>query len=210
MRSLFQHLSRIKNARRFSVPFTRRASFKVPGKITICGQVVPVKAPNERGIRNDFLTCFINDDYGLSALNQPIQSVIDLGANVGFFSMATRSYFPNAKIQSYEPNPRIKEYLLENAISTNFQPFFEAVGSADSFVLIDDSGDSNQARTVAVEANSISNSLNIQKTALSTVVERIGGQVDLAKIDCEGGEWDLFNDLATFQKIKHVRMEYHL
>ena len=39
---------------------------------------------------------------------------------------------------------------------------------------------------------------------------RIGGFVDLVKIDCEGAEWDLFKAKDVWQHISSIRMEYHL
>lgn len=45
---------------------------------------------------------------------------------------------------------------------------------------------------------------------LANAISRMGGDVDLMKIDCEGAEWDLFEDKSTFQKVKEIRMEYHL
>jgi hypothetical protein len=41
-------------------------------------------------------------------------------------------------------------------------------------------------------------------------VERLGGSVDLLKLDCEGAEWEIFDDLEPFKAVGMVRMEYHL
>ena len=32
----------------------------------------------------------------------------------------------------------------------------------------------------------------------------------LSKIDCEGGEWDIFENPVPFRKVRMIRMEYHL
>ena len=32
----------------------------------------------------------------------------------------------------------------------------------------------------------------------------------LLKIDCEGGEWKIFENPVPFQKVRSIRMEYHL
>jgi len=42
------------------------------------------------------------------------------------------------------------------------------------------------------------------------VIERLGGKIDILKIDCEGAEWELFEDAASWQKVNSVTMEYHL
>ena len=51
---------------------------------------------------------------------------------------------------------------------------------------------------------------DIPIVSFSTVVDRIGGRIDLLKLDCEGGEWDIFQIPEPFQKVAEIRMEYHL
>jgi hypothetical protein len=55
-----------------------------------------------------------------------------------------------------------------------------------------------------------SDSGNITITALSQALERIGGSVDLLKMDCEGAEWSILEDTTSLSKVRHLAMEYHL
>jgi hypothetical protein len=50
----------------------------------------------------------------------------------------------------------------------------------------------------------------VPQVALGEVVERLGGRVDLVKMDCEGAEWEMFTDPAPWKRIGELRMEYHL
>lgn len=200
------HLRRKLNARRFGVPFTRRASFVVPKRIRLGAQFVPLAFPPEHGTQSDFVTCFINDDYGLSRIERPVHTIADIGANIGFFSMAARSYFPKAMIHAYEPNPRILQYSTTNAACAAFTLFPEAVGRTTRLVSIVDCGDSNQARTSSAEDCAAI----VPQVVFSTVVRRLGGQIDLVKLDCEGAEWGLFADEVPWLTVKQLRMEYHL
>lgn len=200
------HLRRMGNARYFRVPFLRRGSFQMPTRININGNMVELAHPAEPGIVNDFLTCFIEDEYGLGKVAKPVGSILDIGANVGFFSIAARSRFPAAQIHAYEPNPRIQSYLTRNAETVQFNVFPEAVGATEGTVSLVDASDSNQARTSA-EAKT---GAEVRQVAFAEVVERLGGKIDLAKIDCEGAEWGLFTAPEPWSKIRLVRMEYHL
>jgi FkbM family methyltransferase len=188
------------------VPFFRRASFTLPEVVRVGEQTVPVAAPREHGATNDFITCFLDDEYGLSEGKLVLNTVADIGANIGFFSMAARSYFPRATIHAYEPNPRVTPYVSKNAESARFQLFSEAVGAVEGFVRMEDNSDSNQARTAPVSDSS----KGVPQVSLATVVQRLGGHVDLIKVDCEGAEWDLFADSESWGAIGRVRMEYHL
>jgi hypothetical protein len=42
------------------------------------------------------------------------------------------------------------------------------------------------------------------------VVRRIGGSVDLSKLDCERAEWDLLGTERAWHPIRRIRMGYHL
>ena len=206
MKQIWQHLRRLSKARRFGVPFLRHASFKVPAAVRLEDQFVSISSPNERGAATDFIACFLDDEYGLGRIEAPVRTIADIGANIGFFSMAARAYFPGATIHAYEPNPRVLPYCSTNAAGAQFSVFSEAVGSTAGFVSIEDSGDSNQARTIS----SVGPGARVPQVSLSRVVERLGGRVDLVKIDCEGAEWELFAGSDAWADIGHLRMEYHL
>lgn len=155
VRRVIRNFSLIRNARRFRIPFLRKALFRVPSAISINGTMCDLQFPDELGVKNDFLGCFIEDVYGLREFNFTPRTILDVGANVGFFSMAARSYYPNALIHAYEPNPRIIAALASQARAAGFQYFSEAVGSESGAVEIAENGDSNQARTTASESGSI-------------------------------------------------------
>ncbi len=45
--------------------------------------------------------------------------------------------------------------------------------------------------------------------AFSSVVAKIGC-VDLLKLDCEGAEWEIFEAVEAWNRIRSVTLEYHL
>jgi FkbM family methyltransferase len=206
LRQGLAHLRRLSNARRFGIPFSRRSAFQTPRSIRLDHQLVDVSYPDEQGAGTDFLTCFIDDAYGLGQVDGSVRTIADIGANVGFFSMAARGVFPDAEIHAYEPNPRILPYFTKNAEAARFRALTEAVGATTGFISMEDAGESNQARTTLASDSST----RIPQVSLSTVVERLGGRIDLAKIDCEGAEWEMFTDPVPWRGIRLVRMEYHL
>jgi FkbM family methyltransferase len=205
MQSIGSKIRYLVNARRFGLP-VRRRSFSLPQEIRIGVTRVPLAHPAERGIENDFLTCFMADEYGLWHARGPVKTILDIGSNVGFFAMAARARFSGATVHAYEPNPRVLPFLRQNAAACRVEVFAEAVGDQEGVVTIVDMGDSNQART----SSSGTSGVKAPQVSLSTAVNRIGGSVDLAKFDCEGAEWQLFQDAEPWRQIRSVRMEYHL
>jgi FkbM family methyltransferase len=198
-------LSRRRRARHFGCTFHRARDFSIPGAITVAGKVISIQSPEENGIRTAFLEILMDDCYGL--LRQSIgdiKTMMDIGGNVGFFSLAARDAFPSAIIHCYEPNPRILLFLTSHAQSADFRVFSEAVGATSGLVGLSAHDDSVQVRT-EVDATG-----SIPQVPFRTAIERIGGHCDLVKLDCEGAEWQILSDVEGWRNVDHLTMEYHL
>jgi FkbM family methyltransferase len=201
--TLVDQITRFRNGLRFGTVFIRNKWFSIPKCITVAGRTVKLSYPDEAGVRNDFLACVIRNDYGVG-LHFDALTILDIGANVGFFSLAARNAYPNAVIHAYEPNPRILPYLRANTIETGVKVYAESVGSEAGHVAINDHGDSNLTTTTICEHG------QTPQVSFATAISRLGGSVDFLKLDCEGAEWDLFNDEESWTSVKATRMEYHL
>jgi FkbM family methyltransferase len=196
----------VANGRRFRVRFILPRWFKMPASVRVAGQQVALRHPREEGVEADFISCFLRNTYGLGHNLGDVKTIIDVGANVGFFALAARDHYREAVIHAYEPNPRIQPELRQNTSGLNIQIFPEAVGSADGYVSLIDTGPSDQART----RESQGPEAIIPKAGLQTVVDRIGGRVDLLKLDCEGAEWKILQSNQSWDSIRNIRLEYHL
>lgn len=156
----------------------------------------------------ELYSILINDCYHLSSLDKSIKTVLDVGANIGLFTIAASYYFPNATIHAYEPNPRIESYLEHNCLSVKAKYFLEAIGLNDSWVNLNFG--ENSLHTITSSAQT---SFNTTKcTAFNHAIKRLSqnGKIDLVKLDCEGVEWQLFEDIESWSKVRFLTMEYHL
>lgn len=192
---------------KLKVEFGRCATFRLPNSLCLNGRMQPLSLPDENGVRVAFIELLLDDCYGCLALKkrgEPIQTVLDIGGNVGLFGVMARSSFPEAKIHCYEPNRNLEKYLSIQSISAGFDYFIEAVGLEDGTVTLDFGSDSVLTRSKPDNAG------NVSQIAFGKAIERLGGSVDLLKIDCEGAEWDIFEDAASWRQVRHVSMEYHL
>jgi len=176
----------------------------MPERVNVRGTTIRLHYPPEYGAKCDFIGCCVLNVYGLNERLSDLKSILDIGANVGFFCIAARSRYPGATIHAYEPNPRTLPFLQSNVEQLGITIFPEAVGAGAGHVSVIDTGDCNGARTVEDRSGAI------LQVSLDRTIERIGGSVDLLKLDCEGAEWEMFRSAVPWRHVRNVRMEYHL
>ena len=133
--------------------------------------------------------------------------VIDIGAHVGIVSMTLALQY-GCHVEAYEPAPgnykRLVANIRTNGLRGQVIPHNLAVTSDGREVFIH--GD--------MSVNS--GSMSIYKGGLGTPVasttlaDIIGERmVDLLKIDCEGAEHEIFEDLRPLAHVRMVRGEFH-
>jgi FkbM family methyltransferase len=167
------------------------------------GRAIAVSLPEESGVRNAFIDILLDDCYGLDSMSEA-STILDVGANVGLFSLAARIAFPKATIHAYEPNSALESHLSTQAAGAGFRYFLEAVGKEDGRVRLEVHDDSVQTRSHRDPMGLV------PQIAFRTAVARLGGTVTLVKLDCEGAEWDLLGDYGTWHGVQRLVMEYHL
>jgi hypothetical protein len=120
---------RFRRARKLGFTFFRNKTFDLPRSISICNQKFSLSLPNERGVSELFRDIILDDEYWLHSLPaSQINSILDVGANIGLFSVAAKIYFPQACIHAYEPNLGVKKHLDHQASTFGFRAIYEAIG----------------------------------------------------------------------------------
>ena len=191
-------------AKKLGIKFNRVASFQLPEQLSVQGKLHRINVPSEKGMDGEFIEVLLDDCYGVEQLSESLMTIIDIGANVGLFPIAARNRFPQAVIHAYEANPYLENYLKHQSQIANFTYFMEAVGDRDGKVVLDIREVSGKTRSTVSESG------EIPMVSFRSAIERIGGSVDLAKVDCEGAEWLLFEDRDTWQLVQNLSLEYHL
>lgn len=121
-------LVRRARAKELGFSFLRSPSFRMPKSILMKEMQVRLLFPEEKGIKFSFVDIFLDDVYGLRNAASDYASILDIGANVGFFTLYARIRFPNSVIHSYEPNAQLAPFLNHQASLAKARVFFEAVG----------------------------------------------------------------------------------
>lgn len=193
-------------ARELGLPFKGMATPVPLEKMKLCGGRRSVTQPvGCVGHWWDFVNILLDDEYGLRGLSCEPSTIVDVGANIGLFSVWARHRFPGCQLHSYEPNPEAREYLRTNLHDLGCQIHAEAVGPTAGHVRIEVDRESIVGQCVASPDG------DIPMVSLKCVVDRAGGRIDLMKLDIEGGEWDILRatDPGVFSRIDRLHLEYH-
>ncbi len=166
-----------------------------------------------------FKEIFMDECY-LAGLKREIPSdstIIDIGANAGYFTLFAASLCPHVKLFSFEPVPVNFTQLQRNrdlnssrqikcfpqavaghagVINLNFDPMDSFTTSATMFT-----SDKEAGKSLAVQCVTLQGLMDVNNI----------GKCDLLKMDCEGAEYDILYNCpaAYFQRIDQIALEVH-
>jgi FkbM family methyltransferase len=168
-----------------------------------------------------FKEIFMDEGY-LRDLPLPLPenpTVIDIGANAGYFSLFALSRFDGARVYSFEPIPANFRLLQRNRELNPGQRWFcaqKAVsGQAGEALLAFDSTDEfSTGATVIAERGAIQKDrIRVPAVTLPEILEENGlERCDLIKIDCEGGEYGILYPCSPelLARFDRMALEVHV
>ncbi|MDP7152106.1 MAG: FkbM family methyltransferase [Paracoccaceae bacterium] len=166
-----------------------------------------------------FYECCIRQDYFPDGIDlMPGDTVLDLGGNFGAFSvMAAQIVGAEGAVHCFEPAPQSQQRIRENARRNgidNIHLHPVAVGGESGTIRFHthtksalssiydelDGRDMSAVSTIEVEIRSIND-----------VMRDLPKVIHLAKIDCEGAEHDIFQEITdeNLARIRAIVMELH-
>lgn len=147
---------------------------------------------------------FIRRNYAFAeSVDAPY--VIDGGANMGFFSLATLRDHPRATITAFEPDPRIADLLRQNLAANgagHVTVVVAALGAVEGTAQFSSDGQAGGGVASTGEAT-------VPVVRLSRYLDR---PVDFLKLNIEGAELDVLGELEAAGRIRQVRamvVEHH-
>jgi len=126
-------------------------------------------------------------------LKEPLQVIVDGGANVGYWSVRMANEYPEARIVSVEPDPSNFRMLQRNTASyPTIHPIHGAIWHEGSMVRISNPRASHEAfrvEGVPVEGDA---EPGVQGYSIPDLLGLVGtDRIDLLKLDIEGAEKEL-------------------
>jgi len=151
-----------------------------------------------------------SDCYGIKNIQfQPNDKVIDIGANIGIFSIYLAKLHPEIKVYSFEPSQVNMDHFLQNIQLnhvTNIEPIQLALTNDRRRVKIYTSeglpGGSNIYCTGGKHYS------ECKSITLDDFLTEIGN-VKMIKCDIENAEHEVFMNLEQWDKIEYLSMEGH-
>lgn len=140
---------------------------------------------------------------------QATDTVVDIGAHIGSFSIKAASNCIDGKVFAFEPFPATYSVLAKNLSSrSNVTCIQKCIA-----------GTRGEQQLFVSDANPAENSLTrqtdksvaVQSITLKDVLETLEiNSIDLLKVDCEGAEFDIiYNSRDELQSVKKIVMEVH-
>lgn len=148
------------------------------------------------GVWEPNLTHFIRGR--LAGLGQ--RSFIDVGANVGYFTLLAAGSLPHGKVVSIEAFPSIYDHLVENVRLNDFRhvrTIHNAVTAKPESIEMFHGGSENEGATTSVKGVYQSEAIVVEGQPLGALLsdEEIAG-ARLIKIDVEGAEYHVVKGMA--------------
>jgi len=158
-----------------------------------------------------FETVFVYRDYFfLAETKQPF--ILDCGSNVGLSVLYFKRRFPESRVIAFEPDPQTFALLEKNVaaqglrdVQLHNRAVFSAAGPVDFHYDPAEPGSvCNSVRSEAMPAMR-----TVEAVTLSSFIE---GEVDFLKLDVEGAEMAVLEEVARSGKLRNIRemvVEYH-
>jgi FkbM family methyltransferase len=159
-----------------------------------------------------FQQVMVFDHYNYNGLNgSPVETIIDLGANVGLSALYFITKYPNAQVIAVEPEKHNYEQLVKNVMGfSNVYALKNAIWYENKELEIYDGGRGEYAFRI-VEANGEKVGTTTCITINDIVKKYNLKRIDILKIDIEGAEKELFmyNYKDWLPMVRCVMIELH-
>lgn len=133
------------------------------------------------------------------------KTVLDVGANVGYFSMLCRELYPKSKIYAFEPIPKTFDCLKKNfEKDMNTEVFNLAVGNKEGVLKMSFNEENSAVSTVDDKGD-----IKVKSVTLDSFCkERNIDSIDILKIDTETFESYVLSGARSILKgVKYILME---
>ena len=173
--------------------------------------------PSLEHLEGQITEIFFKETYYIPPTQKPIR-VIDCGANIGVSLLYIKIRAPRAQVTCFEPNPSARAVLEKNIKANGWEKDVRVFpcalgkkkGAVDFFV--DDQEATSSGGSFGRHQKNKDRGLDSYTVNVDTLSHYIDAPVDLLKIDIEGAEFDVLEELVATDMLRSVaelQLEYH-
>jgi FkbM family methyltransferase len=158
-----------------------------------------------------FNEIYVDASYYFRAdIDRPV--ILDCGSNIGLSVLFFKKLYPEARITAFEPDPATFALLCCNVAGlSNVMPHQSALSDQAGQISFFRDADSNVSdlRMSTLSSRFCGTEIKVPAVRLSDYID---GEIDLLKLDVEGGEDKVIGDLVATGKIRCIaraHIEYH-
>lgn len=181
---------------------------RIPNPVQLLGHEIHyVRAAHLKYL---FREIFVEETYFFRT-DAPQPLIVDCGSNIGMSILYFKALYPNARVIGFEPDPTTFAKLRDNVVRNGLSDVV-----LHECALANEEG---QAEFYRSDTRSLEMSLDKKRLngdVISVPLKRLSSfleeEVDLLKIDVEGAEMLVMQDLASTEKlrlVKQMHLEYH-
>lgn len=161
---------------------------------------------NHRDLLQLFQESFMTKDYFFTT-DKANPFIIDCGGNLGLTVLFFKTLYPSAEILTFEPAPTSLRFLNKNITDNNLKNVTivnKAVSNKNGICLFQDTPGNTLAGHMQTQNGSMESgqTVEVESVLLSDYITK---PVDFLKIDVEGAEVLIFEDLDQSGKIKFIK-----
>jgi FkbM family methyltransferase len=160
---------------------------------------------------------WLDEVYGQGEMNiAPQGTIVDVGANIGLFSIWAATRCEGGRVIAVEPSPRMADFLRKNAARNrkSVTVIQAACGGAQGKgALYTPYGDEARNTLNTLDSSVPARALaDVEILTLEELFKRSDIETcDFLKLDCEGSEYDIVlnSPPRVLEKIHQIALEYH-
>jgi len=163
----------------------------------------------DNGIDNLIIKEILKENvYRINESNVKDKIVLDIGANIGIFSVWVSQWAK--KVFSFEPEKENYRYLLKNIklnYCQNIIPVNKAVLDRNGVAVL--KGEYGGAFIEGIFNKNTEKEQAVETITLDKIFNEYQIENCILKIDCEGSEYKIIEKANQLDKVEYLTMEYH-
>jgi FkbM family methyltransferase len=143
-------------------------------------------------------------------------TVFEIGSHIGNHSITIRQQVgESGRVDLFEPHPESGEFLEQTIERNDWENVYLhriAISDSNGTVVLSEKSSTNKGSASIVGQDKDSHSYEVKASRLINVIESLPiNQVDLCKIDVEGAEYKIIQDIGDIvHKVDKILMEVHV